>query len=167
MFFLHSAESHIRPCVGQVLPFGCRARLKQWGPLTIDVAGRQTAIELAAFVFMPEHVHLLVVSSSSDHESTATWLHRLEMVECKPAPARSAQTAIRGSSLRPPSLRPRPVSRNTRPVINHNPHWRSQWRPAKVMQFFSGQCMGAARSLSSPRAKHQGHAVDSRRVQPS
>lgn len=32
----------------------------------IDKAGQQTGIELAAFVFMPEHVHLLVVPTSSD-----------------------------------------------------------------------------------------------------
>src|SRR6185436_17509747 len=34
----------------------------------IDSAGQQTGIELAAFVFMPEHVHLLVVPSSSELE---------------------------------------------------------------------------------------------------
>ena len=34
----------------------------------IDAAGQQTAIELVAFVFMPKHVHLLVVPCSSDPE---------------------------------------------------------------------------------------------------
>lgn len=34
----------------------------------IDAAGQQTDIELAAFVFMPEHVHLLVVPSTSEPE---------------------------------------------------------------------------------------------------
>lgn len=32
----------------------------------IDTAGEQTGIELAAFVFMPEHVHLLVVPTTSE-----------------------------------------------------------------------------------------------------
>jgi putative transposase len=32
----------------------------------IDAAGQQTGFELAAFVFMPEHVHLLVVALSSE-----------------------------------------------------------------------------------------------------
>ena len=56
------------------LTFSCYHRLplltndawRQRLAACIDVAGRQTAIELAAFVFMPEHVHLLVVPSSSE-----------------------------------------------------------------------------------------------------
>jgi putative transposase len=32
----------------------------------IDTAGQETGISLAAFVFMPEHVHLLVVPTSSE-----------------------------------------------------------------------------------------------------
>lgn len=34
----------------------------------IDEAGNQTGIQLAAFVFMPEHVHLLVAPTSSEPE---------------------------------------------------------------------------------------------------
>ena len=34
----------------------------------IDAAGQQTGIKLAAFVFMPEHVHLLVVPWSAEPE---------------------------------------------------------------------------------------------------
>ncbi len=32
----------------------------------IDSAGEQTSIELAAFVFMPEHIHLLVMPLSAE-----------------------------------------------------------------------------------------------------
>lgn len=56
------------------LTFSCYHRLplltndpwRQQLARCIDVAGQQTGIELAAFVFMPEHVHLLVVPSSSE-----------------------------------------------------------------------------------------------------
>jgi putative transposase len=34
----------------------------------VDDAGQQTGIELAAFVFMPEHVHLIVVPSTTEPE---------------------------------------------------------------------------------------------------
>jgi putative transposase len=33
---------------------------------TIDLAGQQTQIDLAAFVFMPDHVHLIVVPSCAE-----------------------------------------------------------------------------------------------------
>lgn len=56
------------------LTFSCYRRLplltnNEWREQLarcIDTAGQQTGIELAAFVFMPEHVHLLVVPTSSD-----------------------------------------------------------------------------------------------------
>jgi putative transposase len=58
------------------LTFSCYHRLpiltndlwRQQLSRTIDEAGRQTQIELAAFVFMPEHAHLLVVPMSCTPE---------------------------------------------------------------------------------------------------
>lgn len=57
-----------------VLTFSCFHRLplltndlwRQRLARCIDVAGQKTRFELAAFVFMPEHVHLLVAPSSSE-----------------------------------------------------------------------------------------------------
>jgi len=56
------------------LTFSCYQRLPllaadQWQQglaRSIDLAGHETRIELAAFVFMPDHVHLLVAPSSSE-----------------------------------------------------------------------------------------------------
>jgi putative transposase len=56
------------------LTFSCYHRLplltnNQWRERLarcIDAAGQRTSIELAAFVFMPEHVHLLVVPTSAE-----------------------------------------------------------------------------------------------------
>ncbi len=39
----------------------------------IDTAGQQTGMELAAFVFMPEHVHLLVVPTPQIQLSISIW----------------------------------------------------------------------------------------------
>ena len=54
------------------LTFSCYQRLplltndawRQRLARCMDLAGQQTGIELAAFVFMPEHVHLLAVPAS-------------------------------------------------------------------------------------------------------
>ncbi len=58
------------------LTFSCHRRLplltndswRQQLAQCINAAGRQTGITLAAFVFMPEHVHLLVIPSSAKPE---------------------------------------------------------------------------------------------------
>ena len=58
------------------LTFSCYHRLplltndlwRQWLSRSIDEAGQQTEIELAAFVFMPEHIHLLVVPTTNKPE---------------------------------------------------------------------------------------------------